>query len=186
MLTRRFFFAVFLIQLATIGLFYAAVQAGGLDNRQLILTIGLLELLFTLLASFWMSSMARQHHQDQLDAIKEAHAREREEIRVHAERQKTRFVNRKNKELLNNQRRTDAAANFKIGAVFAASILFGAAMLYTQLVTFGLLVLSTSGGALAGYLFRGRRLARRQNQPPAIAPPGTTAANRLPDKKKPL
>jgi Flp pilus assembly protein TadB len=185
MLTRRFFFAVFLIQLATIGLFYAAVQAG-LDNRQLILTIGLLELLFTLLASFWLSSMARQHHQDQLDAIKEAHAREREEIRVHAERQKTRFVNRKHRELLKNQRRTDAAANFKIGAVFAASILFGAAMLYTQLVTFGLLVLSTSGGALAGYLLRGRRLARSRNLPTARVETGKIADNRLPDKKNPL
>ena len=184
MLSRRFFFAVFLIQLATIGLFYAAVQAG-LDNRQLILTIGLLELLFTLLASFWLSAMARQHHQDQLDAIKEAHAREREEIRVHAERQKARFVSRKHKELLKNQRRTEAVSNFKIGAIFAASILFGAAMLYTQLVTFGLLVLSTSGGALAGYLLRGRRLVRHQNFSPAIARTDKTADNNLPDKKKP-
>ncbi len=184
MLSRRFFFAVFLIQLATIGLFYAAVQAG-LDNRQLILTIGLLELLFTLLASFWLSSMARQHHQDQLDAIREAHAREREEIRVHAERQKARFVSRKHKELLKNQRRTEAASNFKIGAIFAASILFGAAMLYTQLVTFGLLVLSTSGGALAGYLLRGRRLARRRNLSPAITRTDKAADNNLPDTKKP-
>jgi len=184
MLSRRFFFAVFLIQLASIGLFYAAVQAG-LDNRQLILTIGLLELLFTLLASFWLSAMARQHHQDQLDAIKEAHAREREEIRVHAERQKTRFVSRKQKELLKNQRRAEAASSFKIGAIFAASILFGAAMLYTQLVTFGLLVLSTSGGALAGYLLRGRRLARRQNLTPAILDKRKTTGRDLPDKKPP-
>ena len=164
MLFRRFFFAVLLVQLAAIGLFYAALQAG-LDNRQLVLTIALLELLFTLLATFWLCAMARQHHQDQLDALKEAHAREREEIRVHAERQKTRFVSRKQKELLKTQRRTEAAANVKIGLIFMASILFGAAMLYTQLVTFGLLVLSTSGGALAGYLLRGRNLRRQQLLP---------------------
>jgi len=160
MLPRRFFFAVLLIQLATIGLFYAALQAG-LDNQQLILTIVLLELLFALLASFWLTAIARQHHQDQVDAIREAHAREREEIRVQAERQKTRFVSRKQKEIAKTQRRTEAAANVKIGLMFAASMLFGAAMLYSQLVTFGLLVLSTSGGALAGYLLRGRRLAHK-------------------------
>lgn len=159
---RRFFFAVFLIQLVTIGLFYAAMQAG-LDHRQLILTIGLLELLFALLASFWLHAIARQHHQEQVDALKEAHAREREAIRVHAERQKTRFISRKQKEIARQQRRTETTANLKIGLIFTASILFGAAMLYTQLVTFGLLVLSTSGGALAGYLLRGRRLARTKN-----------------------
>ena len=179
MLTRRFFFAVFLIQLVTIGLFYAAVQAG-LDNRQLILTIGLLELLFTLLTSFWLSSLARQHHQEQLDAINEAHAREREEIRVHAERQKTRFVNRKHRELRKNQRRIEAGANLKIGAISAAAILFGVTMLSAQLVTFGLLILATTGGTLAGYLIRARQIDSRHS----VARPTEKNENRKPPARK--
>lgn len=163
---RRFFFSVLLIQLATIGLFYAALQAG-LDNRQLILTIGLVELLFTLLAALWLSSLARQCHQEQVEALREAHARERETIRIQAERQKNRYASRKEKELRASQRRIEARASFKTGAFFAGALLFGAVMLYTQLVTFGLLVLSTTGGALAGYLLRARQ--ENSRQPLALA-----------------
>ena len=46
-----------------------------------------------------------------------------------------------------------------MGATFAGAVAFGAIMLYSQFVTFGLLILTTAGGGLAGYLARGRQLA---------------------------
>jgi len=155
----KFLFGVILVQAGTTALYYSAVQTG-LENSQLLLTIGLLELVFSILAAFWFSTLARQQYREELEAARDEHAREREKIRVNAERQKARIVNKSQKQLLKETRRAQAAANFKIGATFAAALAFGGIMLYSQFVTFGLLILSTAGGALAGYLARGRQLSR--------------------------
>ena len=152
----KFFSGIILVQLVTIALFFAITRIN-LDDTQLILTIGLLETLFSVLAAFWFSSMARQRHLAELENIREEHAREREKIRVNAERQKSRILNKSQKQLLKETRRAHAAANFKVGAAFAGALAFGGVMLSTQFVTFGLLVLTTAGGGLAGYLARGRQ-----------------------------
>jgi len=161
----KFLIGIILVQTGTIALFYAATKAG-LDNTQLMLTIGLLEILFSVLAAFWFSSMARQRHLSDLESVKESHAREREKIRVNAERQKARIISKSQKQLLKETRRAHAMANFKVGAAFAGALVFGSIMLYSQFVTFGLLILTTAGGGLAGYLAKGRQvtLARKKER----------------------
>jgi len=154
----RFFSGIILVQLVTIGLFFAVTRAG-LDSTQLMLTIGLLEILFSVLAAFWFSSIARRRHLEELETIKDAHARERENIRVNAERQKARIVSKSQQQILKETRRAHAGANLKVGAVFAGALALGAVMLYSQFVTFGLLILTTAGGTLAGYLARGKQIA---------------------------
>ncbi len=161
----KFFLGILTVQLVTIALFFAVMQTG-LANTQMILTIGLLEALFSVLATFWFSALARQRYHNELETLKEEHFKEREKIKVNAERQKSRILSKSQKEILKESRRTQAAANFKIGAAFAGALIFGGIMLYTQFVTFGLLVLTTAGGGLAGYLTRGRQiaLARKKNK----------------------
>jgi len=159
----KFFLSILTVQLVTIALFFAVMQAG-LANTQLVMTIGLLEALFSVLATFWFSALARQRHHNELETLKEEHFKEREKIKVNAERQKSRILSKSQKEILKESRRTQAAANFKIGAAFAGAIIFGSIMLYTQFVTFGLLVLTTAGGGLAGYLARGRQIALARKQ----------------------
>jgi hypothetical protein len=159
----KFFVGVVVVQLVTIGLFFAVTRTG-LEDTQLRLTIGLLEVLFSVLAAFWFSSMSRQRHRDELETIKGEHAREREKIRVNAERQKARVVSKSHKQLLKETRRAHAAANFKVGASFAGALAFGAIMLYSQFVTLGLLILTTAGGGLAGYLAKGKMIARAQQK----------------------
>jgi len=167
----KFLAGVVVVQLVTIALFFAVTRTG-LEHTQLMLTIGLLEILFSVLAAFWFSSIARQRHLAELATIKEAHAREREKIRINAERQKSRIVNKSHQQILKETRRAHAGANVKVGAAFTAALALGALMLYTQFVTFGLLILTTAGGGLAGYLARGKQftlarkkeLARRQQQ----------------------
>jgi len=159
----KFFSGIVMVQLVTIALFFAVTRIH-LDNTQLILTIGLLEILFSILATFWFASMSRQRHMVELEAIREEHAREREKIRVNAERQKSKIINTSQKQLLKDTRRAQAAANIKVGAAFAAALAFGAVMLSSQFVTFGLLVLTTAGGGLAGYLARGKQLGRTGQQ----------------------
>ena len=155
----KFFGGVLVVQMVTIGLLFAATRTG-IEDTQLRLTIGLLEILFSVLAGFWFLSMAKHRHRDELDSVKEQHAREREELRVHAERQKARVVNKSQKQLLKETKRTHAAANLKVGASFAGALGFGAIMLYSQFVTFGLLVLTSAGGGLAGYLARGKMMEK--------------------------
>jgi hypothetical protein len=155
----KFFGGVLVVQIVTIGLLFAVTRTG-IEDTQLRLTIGLLEILFCVLAGFWFLSMARHRHRDELDSVKEQHAREREELRVHAERQKARVVNKSQKQLLKETKRAHAAANFKVTMSFAGALAFGAIMLYSQFVTFGLLILTSAGGGLAGYLARGKMLER--------------------------
>ena len=161
----KFLTGVVVVQLVTIALFFAVTQAG-LDNTQLMLTIGLLEILFSVLAAFWFSAIARQRHQNELEALKEVHAREREKIRVNAERQKSRIISKTHRQMLKETRRAHAGANFKIGTAFAGALAFGAFMLYTQFVTFGLLIMTTAAGALAGYLGRGKQIALAEKKKP--------------------
>jgi Flp pilus assembly protein TadB len=159
----KFFPSILLVQGVAIALFFAITRAG-LDNTQLVLTIGLLEILFSILAAFWFSAMARQRHRDELESIKEEHALEREKIKVNAERQKSRILSRSQQQILKETRRANAGANFKAGAAFAGALAFGGIMLYSQFVTFGLLILTTAGGGLVGYLARGKQLARARKK----------------------
>ena len=161
----KFLVGIILVQCITIALFFAITRTD-LDNTQLILSIGLLEILFSVLAAFWFSATARQRYLEELETVKETHAREREKIRVNAERQKSKIVSASQKQILKETRRAHAGASFKVGAAFAGALALGAFMLYTQFVTFGLLILTTAGGGLAGYLARGRQaaLARKKKR----------------------
>lgn len=163
----KFLPGIALVQCVTIALFYAVTRTG-LDNTQLLLIIGLMEILFSILAAFWFASTARQRHLVELESVKEEHAREREKIRVNAERQKSKIVSASQRQILKETRRAHAGANIKVGAAFAGALAFGAFMLYTQFVTFGLLILTTAGGGLAGYLARGKQVALIKNKELAV------------------
>ena len=154
----KFWPGIILLQLVTLALFYVMGEIK-LDVTQLLLTVGLVEILLSVLAAFWFAAIARQCHQDALETVKEEHAREREKIRVNAERAKTRIVNKSHKEMLKETRRAHAGANMKVGAAFAGALALGGLMISTQFVTFGLLLLTTAGGGLAGYMARGRQMA---------------------------
>ena len=151
----RFLPAIILIQLATGVLIYALITAP-LEENQL-LAIALLGLIMSVLAAFWFASIAGHLHKDSLAKTAEKHAIERESIRVDAERQKTRIVEDTHKQITKATNRAHAKANFKVGAILAAAIGMGSLMLFTQFLTIGLLILTTSGGALIGYLTRLRQ-----------------------------
>lgn len=127
--------------------------------------IGLLRLAIPIafigfVAAFWFSSQAEHLRKDHLSQAHAGFAKEREKIKVNAERAKTRVVKEAQKEVAKEARITHAKANFKVGAAFAAAIGAGALLLLTQFLTIGLLLLTSSGGAFAGYLYRGRKEAR--------------------------
>ncbi len=155
----RFLPGIVLIQLATLAVAFALMQAP-LQGMQW-LAIAVLGLLLSVLSAFWFSAIARGACQQQVESLREQHAREREKLRVNAERQKTKILKDSHQQILKESKRTQAKANFKVGAAFAGVAAVGGLMLFTQFLTVGMLLLGTSGGALAGYLTRARQEQRR-------------------------
>jgi len=174
----RFFPAILLIQIITSVLIFALIK-GGLDH-QLLIILAVFWLLISLLASFWFSSMAIHMYKDTLAKTMDAHARERETIRVNAERQKLKAIKKNHQQILKETRRTNRKANFKVASILVISAAIGGIMLFTQFMTTGLLVLGTAGGGLAGYLTR----MRQEKKPIPINQDGTKITQpRLINKK---
>ncbi len=151
----RFFPAILLIQIITAVLIFTLIK--GELNHQLLIILAIFWVIISMLASFWFSSIANQIHKDALVKTLDEHAREREKIRVNAERQKVKAIKKSHQEILKETRRANRKANIKVGSILAISAAVGGAMLFTQFITAGLLVLGTAGGGLAGYLTRMRQ-----------------------------
>lgn len=134
------------------------------------------------LTAFWFGSVAAHQRKDEISRLKESHAKERENIRVNAERAKTRMVKQTQRKTLKEVRRSSTRANIKIGLAFAGVAGLGGLLVFTQFMSLGLLTLTTAGGGLGGYLLRMRqerarmRLAHQDRDAPRIinVTPGKT------------
>lgn len=140
-----------------------------------------------LVTAAWFGSIASHQHKDTISRLQENHARERENLRVNAERAKTRLVKQAQKETIQEVRRTSTQANIKVGMAFAGAAGLGGLLLLTQFMTLGLLTLTTAGGALGGYILRIRQERRNASQPPLIRggsktslPPNNRGTTQLP------
>ena len=162
----KYFSAILLIQVITVVLVLLAP-----DDLQGIgwLRLALPLLLICVVAAFWFNSMASHLRKDHLARADRRFAKEREKIRVNAERAKTRVVKQAQKDIAREAKTTHAKASFKVGAAFAGAIGAGALMLLIGSMTLGLSILTTAGGALGGYLYRARK---EINSKDALAAPG--------------
>jgi len=114
-------------------------------------------LIVGLLTAFWFNASASHHNKEEISRLKENHAKEREAIRINAERAKTRLVKQAHQETIQEVRRSSTQANIKVGLAFAGAAGLGGLLLLTQFMTLGLLTLTTAGGALGGYVLRIRQ-----------------------------
>ena len=160
----KFLPAIFLIQVITAGLVLIALKWS--HDIQLVIIIAMFAAVVGLLAAFWYAAIARDIQQEKFTRLHEHHAQEREEIRVSAEREKVDIIAQSYQKIEKETRKAHAKANFKVGAAFTLAAGVGAAMLFTQFVTVGIMVLVGSGSGLTGYLARARqeRLARKAQQ----------------------
>lgn len=109
------------------------------------------------LTAFWFGAAASHHHKDELSRLQENHAKEREALRINAERAKTKVIKQAHQETIQEVRRSSTEANIKVGIAFAGAAGIGGLLLLTQFITLGLLMLTTAGGALGGYVLRLRQ-----------------------------
>lgn len=150
----RFLPGIIIFQTVTAGLAYLILTGESFTEQHLLSALITLDIAFIVLMAFWFSAIARQNNFAAMEALKEAHAKEREKLRVDAERQKNRLVNKKNKEILRETKRAYTMANIKMGTVVTGLLVFGLVLLYSQFITFGSILLTAGGGGLLGYLAR--------------------------------
>jgi len=186
----KFLLGIFLLQATGGVLVYAALKAG---DTGLWPVLAVLVLSVSLPAAFWFASMAGNFSKDALAKVQSDFSRQREQLRLKAERQKSRVMKQSQQQIVKERDRVLAKASFKVGVSFASVLGLGLLMLFAQFVTVGLLTLTTAGGALGGYLFRLRqeRAAKRDtalvSHPvtrvvESALPPGDRALTRDPQR----
>lgn len=170
----KFLPGILLLQAITVALvLLSPVDLAGFGWLRMLVPV----LIVGLITAFWFGSMAAHHRKDEISRLQENHAKEREAIRVNAERAKVRVVKQAHKDTLDEVRRTSTQANIKVGLAFAGAAGIGGLLLLTQFMTLGIITLTTVGGALGGYVLRIRQekgkplLPGRSTEPKLINPP---------------
>jgi Flp pilus assembly protein TadB len=176
----KFIPGILILQIVTIIL--VLIVPGDLaDWSWLRLTIPVLIAGF--LAAFWFGSISAQRRKDDIIRLKEKHAKERETIRVNAERAKTRLLKQTQREVRQEVRRSSRQSNIKAGLVFAGAAGLGGVLILTQFMSLGMFILTAAGSALGGYLLRIRQ-ERRKLQLSSVDPQTPRIINVTPDKAK--
>ena len=169
----RYLSGVVLLQIVTLALFWASL---GSQFDQILIRAVLPALLVALVTGFWFASMARSDGERLRADMIERHAAEKETLLQTAEKTRTELLNKANvdresvvvqastereqllrqahKDLLRHEKSVSRRANVKVGLAFAAATTAGVLLLITELLTLGLLTITSAGGALGGYLFR--------------------------------
>ena len=138
-----------------------------------------------ILTAFWFGSIAARQCKDEISRLREDYAKERETIRLNAERAKTKMVKQAQRQTLQELRRSSRRANIKIGLAFAGLAGLGGLLVMTQFMSLGLLMLAFVGGATGGYALRVRQEKGKPQLPPSDQDP-TRMINATPGKTKQL
>jgi fatty acid desaturase len=136
-----------------------------------------------ILTTFWFGSIAARQRKDEISRLREDLAKERETIRVNAERAKTKMVKQTQRKTLQEVRRSSRRANVKIGLAFAGAAGLGGLLVMTQFMSLGLLTLAFVGGATGGYILRIRQEKGKPQLPPPDQDPASMI-NATPSNKK--
>ncbi len=150
----RFLAGIVIVQLATAALvLVSAPPAGDLEAwLPIVIALGTI----ALVAAFWFTTLATSLRRAEIGRLQEEFARERESLRIKAEREKTRLANKSQKSIISETRRAESRANRKIALAVAAASGVGVLMLLSSSIALGLALLAGVGGALGGYV-AGRR-----------------------------
>ena len=152
----KYLLGILIIQAATVAMTLAAIKT---DSQELWLAVLLLAFMIGLVTALWFTSIAGHAKKDALAQARDEFSKEREKLRVNAERQKTRLLRKSHEEIRKETNRAHASSNFKLGAGFIGIVAAGALMIFSQFLTLGFLTLAFGGGALGGYLLRVRQEA---------------------------
>jgi len=155
----QYFFGIIIAQIAIFSL--VVLNSGSLTSESL-LRIGIPALFIALVIAFWFSSIATHHSKDALNKVKDEFSSEKEKIRANAERSKDRVRKEAQKEIMRESTKAHAKANFKVGASFVGVLGIGGLFVMAQMMTAGLLLISTASGAMGGYYLRSKKARTKE------------------------
>ncbi len=158
----RFFLAILAIQAATALLVALALRQESFETRLALLAP---VAVVALVAALWFSSWMGQTRRLVRAQLEERFSRERERLQVKAEREKSRVLEKSRQRLERERSRIRARAGRRTGLAVSGLLLAGGVMMFTQFMTLGLLLVTGTGGAVAGYLLRARQAAAARRTP---------------------
>jgi Flp pilus assembly protein TadB len=165
----RFLVGILIVQMASVVLVLTLRPENGEPVAWW--PVGLAILTIAVVAAFWFANLATLLRRDELERLRSEFAREREELKVKAERDKTRLIKQSQKTMLSETRRAEARANLKVGAALAGAVGVGALMIFANFMTLGLLLMTAAGSALGGYLLRREVITRYLPRSPGLRLP---------------
>jgi len=161
----KFIPGILLLQAITIAL--VLIAPADLENWGW-LRLAVPVLIVGFLTAFWFGSVAAHQREDKISRLKELHAKERETIRVNAERAKTKLIKQSQHKTMQEVRRSSTRANIKVGLAFAGAAALGGLLILTQFMSLGMLTLAAVSGALGGYTLRFRQEKAKPQFPPNV------------------
>jgi len=150
---------VILVQAVTVGLVLVWRRAESADVG---LTFAALGTAIGFFAALWFASLARGERREAVLRAEAALSRERERHKLATERERARMLERARRQVDRESGRVRSRANLRVGTAVLAVAGMGALLLLTQFLSLGVLLLSSTGGAVAGYLWRARQELRRR------------------------
>jgi hypothetical protein len=157
-LLLKYLLAVALVQGMTVLLLFAWSHTGSTDVA---LTLAALGLAAGFFAALWLASIARGDRQEALLRAEADLIRERERNRHRTERERSKAAENARRQVQRETRKVKNRSTVRLGAAVAGIAGLGTVLLLTQFLSLGVLLISSSGGALAGYLLRMRQEFRR-------------------------
>jgi hypothetical protein len=150
----KFLVGILLLQGATVLLVYTAMRT---DLSQTWPLFGALGVTIGAMTALWFNAIAEDSRKQTLAKAQASFSREKEKIRVRAEKEKSKEFKTTQRQLHKAQQRSKSGSQVKTGIMIGGAVSVGAVLLLTQMVTLGLLTLTTAGGAALGYGIRSRQ-----------------------------
>jgi hypothetical protein len=145
----RFVIGILLLQGATALLTYTALMT---DLQQTVWLFAAIAAFLGLLVALWFDSIIGTVREQTMARQHKRHTREREKLKVQAERDRARLAAQKKKAI--------GGAGLRTGVAVGGVVGVGVAMMLAQFMTLGLLTVAGAGGAALGYSVRARQEKR--------------------------
>ena len=143
----RFVIGILLLQAATALLTYIALTST--DVQQTLWLFAALAGALGILVALWFDSVICAVREQTLAKQHKRHSREREKLKLQAERDRARISQQR--------KRAFGGAGLRTGVAVGGIAGVGVALMMAQLMTLGLLTVATAGGAALGYTVRARQ-----------------------------
>lgn len=157
---------VLLLQVVTVSLVIAALRSNLDETLPLFVLVGGL---VGFLSAMWFASIYSDGSKLAVSQAKEGFSREREKLRVKAEKEKARLMVSGEKRAAKGARGGGGAGGRGIGiglkgnTAMIGAVGVGAVLLFSQFVTLGLAALAAVGGSMVGYKVRSFQEQRNAN-----------------------